>query len=244
MSDLHASVSGVNHLPRHCAKVEAMPNNGERPYRGIKADQRRAARRNALIEAGLDIIGEKGWPGLSLKGLCERAGLTERYFYESFAGLDAFRTALFDQVGDETAAAIVNAIDSSGTDPRATVGAIVNAVWQLLLEDPRRGRVAALQGIGDPTLLSRREQIQGHFEDVLTTRSADVFGLDPADPVTRVLSAAFVGAAYEIFLAAAGRATHRGAFGVLRIAYLGVQSRSAASAFAGRPTKPRPSRKT
>jgi len=177
-----------------------MSSHGERPYRGINADQRRAVRRNALIEAGLDIIGEKGWPGLNLKGLCERAGLTERYFYESFAGLDAFRTALFDQVGDETAAAIVDAIDSSGTDPRATVRAIVNAVWQLLLEDPRRGRVAALQGIGDPTLLTRREQIQGHFEDVLTTRGGEVFGLEPADPVTPVLSAAFVGAAYEIFL--------------------------------------------
>jgi AcrR family transcriptional regulator len=197
---LHASGVPVNQLPRHCAKVEAMSSHGERPYRGINADQRRAARRSALIEAGLDIIGEKGWPGLSLKGVCERAGLTERYFYESFSGLDAFRTALFDQVGDETAAAIVNAIDSSGTDQRATVEAIVNAVWQLLLEDPRRGRVAALRGIGDPTLLSRREQIQGHFEDVLTTRGGEVFGLDPADPVTPVLSAAFVGAAYEIFL--------------------------------------------
>jgi len=177
-----------------------MSSHGERPYRGIKADQRRSARRATLIEAGLDMIGEKGWPALSLKGLCERAGLTERYFYESFAGLDAFRTALFDQMGDETAAAIVNAIDSSGTDPRATVGAIVNAVWQLLLEDPRRGRVAALQGISDPTLLRRREEIQGHFEDVLTTRSAHVFGLHPADPASPVLSAAFVGAAYEIFL--------------------------------------------
>ena len=173
---------------------------GERPYGGVKADQRRSARRDALIEAGLDIIGEKGWQGLSLKGLCERAGLTERYFYESFGGLDAFRTALFDQVGDETAAAIVNAIDSSGTDSPATVAAIVNAVWQLLLEDPRRGRVAALQGVGDPTLLRRRGEIQGHFEDVLTTRGGEVFGLDPADPVTPVLSAAFVGAAYEIFL--------------------------------------------
>jgi AcrR family transcriptional regulator len=198
MSDSHVEDPRVNQPPQ-CAKVEAMSSHGERPYRGIRADQRRSARRNALIEAGLDIIGEKGWPALSLKGVCERAGLTERYFYESFAKLDAFRAALVDQVADETAAAIVNAIDSSGTDPRAALRAIVNAVWQLLLEDPRRGRVAAMEGIGDPTLLGRRESIEARFEDVLTTRSADVFGLDPADPATPVLSAAFVGAADEIF---------------------------------------------
>ena len=47
---------------------------GERPYGGVKADQRRSARRDTLIEAGLDIIGEKGWPGLSLKGLCDADG--------------------------------------------------------------------------------------------------------------------------------------------------------------------------
>ena len=56
-----------------------------------------------------------------------------------------------------------------------------------------------MESIGDPTLPSRREQIQAHFEHVLTTRSAHVFGLHPADPATLVLSAAFIGAAYEIF---------------------------------------------
>jgi len=145
------------------------------------------------------VIGVTGWPGLSLKGVCERAGLTERYFYQSFAGLSAFRTALLNLVAEETEAAIVEAINTPATTARETLRAVLDSVWRLLLDDPRRGRVAAMEGLDDLALQARRTTIEARFEHILTTRSAEVFELDPTDPATPVLAAYFVGAADEVF---------------------------------------------
>ena len=59
-----------------------------RSYRGIGADERVAARRAALVEAGLDCLHDDGLSGASVRSICARARLTPRYFYESFADLD------------------------------------------------------------------------------------------------------------------------------------------------------------
>src|SRR5687767_9668516 len=50
-----------------------------RPYKGVSADERRALRREQLMEAGLDVLGSEGIAGLTMTEVCARAGLTERY---------------------------------------------------------------------------------------------------------------------------------------------------------------------
>jgi AcrR family transcriptional regulator len=175
-----------------------MTSSSQRTYRGATADERRAARREALIDAGLDVIGESGWSGLSLKAVCERAELTERYFYESFAGLSAFRGALVDLVASETEDALVGAMRVQGSQ-RMVVERIVTAVWRLLLDDPRRGRVAAMDGLDDPSLQARRRSILSGFAQIVTERSDEVFGLGADDPASPIVAAAFVGAVDEVF---------------------------------------------
>jgi AcrR family transcriptional regulator len=178
--------------------AEPVTQPRQRTYRGATADERRTARREALIEAGLDVIGESGWNGLSLKAVCERAGLTERYFYESFAGLSAFRGALVDLVAGETEDALVGAMHAQGSQ-RTVIERIVTAVWRLLLDDPRRGRVAAMDGLDDLSLLARRRSILSGFAELVAERSEEVFGLGADDPASPIIAAAFVGAVDEVF---------------------------------------------
>ncbi|HET9877585.1 MAG TPA: TetR/AcrR family transcriptional regulator, partial [Mycobacterium sp.] len=71
-----------------------------RPYAGVDAADRLAARRARLLEAGLGLLGadRPQRTELTVRGICREAGLTARYFYESFADKDEFVSAVFDWV--------------------------------------------------------------------------------------------------------------------------------------------------
>ncbi len=119
--------STLNQEPQ-CVNIEAMsptePMRGGaadggvvRPYRGIPADARVAERRARLLAAALDEIAGGGVAALSVRAICARAGLTRRYFYESFGDLDALLLAAFDDLHGEIADAIVAALAPSAARP-------------------------------------------------------------------------------------------------------------------------------
>src|ERR1700750_1425158 len=60
-----------------------------RPYGGLAMAERVAARRARFIEAGTELFGTQGFRGATVRGICAAAGLTDRYFYESFETLEA-----------------------------------------------------------------------------------------------------------------------------------------------------------
>jgi AcrR family transcriptional regulator len=53
-----------------------------------------------LIEAGIRVFGSGGYHAATVKGLCQEAGLTERYFYESFTNAEALFTACYLHITD------------------------------------------------------------------------------------------------------------------------------------------------
>lgn len=80
---------------RHNRAVTSEPPR-TRPYRGVPADQRRARRRAALMEAGLELLGTRGWAATTVRQVCAEAGLNDRYFYENFPDRDALLLAIID----------------------------------------------------------------------------------------------------------------------------------------------------
>jgi AcrR family transcriptional regulator len=125
-------------------------------YRGVPADERRAERRERLLDAGLDLLGTEGWQATTVRGVCERARLNPRYFYESFSGLDELLVAVFDRIAEELVGAVVAAIERSPDDPEATARAAIGGFVELLTEDPRKGRVAVVEAMGSEALMRRR----------------------------------------------------------------------------------------
>jgi AcrR family transcriptional regulator len=109
--------------PKHAPPV--------RPYGGVSAPERVALRRAALLDAGLELFGTEGYARTRVKDLCRQAGLTDRYFYESFAGTDELFLAVFDRIIDELFVAVAEAVavadarvvpqlrGGSGTSPRS-----------------------------------------------------------------------------------------------------------------------------
>src|SRR6201998_896203 len=65
-----------------------------RSYGGVPAEERRATRRGALIEAALDLFAEGGVRAVSKRAVCARARLNDRYFYEHFTDSDALLEAI------------------------------------------------------------------------------------------------------------------------------------------------------
>ncbi|RYY79538.1 MAG: TetR/AcrR family transcriptional regulator [Moraxellaceae bacterium] len=69
-----------------------------RIYAGIDLTTRKAERKMRFIEAGIKIIGTNGYRSATLRVLCSEAGLTERYFYESFCSTEALFLAVLDHL--------------------------------------------------------------------------------------------------------------------------------------------------
>ncbi|WP_162528697.1 TetR/AcrR family transcriptional regulator [Mycolicibacterium sp. CBMA 361] len=69
----------------------------------MTADQRREERRNKFLDAGLDILRNDGLAKVTVVGVCAKAGVTDRYFYESFDSRDVLLDALFDKLAADAA---------------------------------------------------------------------------------------------------------------------------------------------
>src|SRR6476620_10173510 len=90
-----------------------------RAYGGISADERIAVRRAKLLDAGLELFGTRGFRATGVKDVCREAGVTDRYFYESFNDGRALFLAVFDRLTDELFRAVAEAVVAAGPDPEA-----------------------------------------------------------------------------------------------------------------------------
>ncbi|MEO6794772.1 MAG: TetR/AcrR family transcriptional regulator [Mycobacterium sp.] len=115
--------------------------SGARPYGGVDAADRLAMRRARLLEAGLDLLGADvpEIAEVTVRGICRQAGLTARYFYESFADKDEFVSAVFDSVIADLAAKTQSMVNAAPPDQQTRAG-IANIV-RTVAGDARIGRL-------------------------------------------------------------------------------------------------------
>jgi AcrR family transcriptional regulator len=158
-------------------------------YRGVPAEERRAERRERLLDAGLEILGSEGWQTTTVRGVCEQARLNPRYFYESFSGLDELLVAVFDRIAAEAVDAVLQAVGEHPGDPAATARATIGAFVELMTEDPRKGRVAFVEAMGSEALMRRRLDTLQQFAELVSAYARDTYGPDAGDEETAQLTA-------------------------------------------------------
>lgn len=121
-----------------------------RPYGGVQADTRRLERRVRLIEAGLDIIGTRGYHLSTIRDICAQSGLSERYFYESFKGMGGLFEAIYAELHTELQRRVMGAFmsaDALQADPMKLAEAAVVAWLSFLKEDARRARILLIDAV-------------------------------------------------------------------------------------------------
>ncbi|PRX43443.1 TetR family transcriptional regulator [Prauserella shujinwangii] len=149
-----------------------------RTYGGMSGDDRRAERRTALIEAGLELLGARdGERALTVRGVCRQAGLAARYFYESFADRDALAVAVHDHVVEGIAAATLEAVQAAPPDAEAKTRAGLGRLVRAVAEDPRRGRLLFSPAPGATVLAQRRVESTRWFVALLGLQAREFYGM-------------------------------------------------------------------
>src|ERR1700676_2886142 len=86
-----------------------------RLYRGVSPSERRAQRRDRLLQAGLEVFGTNGYAASSIRAICAEASLNSRYFYESFSGREELLYHVYTDIVHEIASAVLTATAHAAT---------------------------------------------------------------------------------------------------------------------------------
>jgi AcrR family transcriptional regulator len=171
-----------------------------RRYRGMAIEERKAMRRQQLLEAGLQVFGDVGFHGATVRLICAQAGLTERYFYESFTNSEDLLCAVYQQHMQLQQARILDAVMQTSRSPEAMIEAGLRAFFKLAQEIPAGARVQFVEVLGvSPRVDNLYRQSVENFATLMRTLNREIL---PASIVLggdeETLSIGLVGAAVGI----------------------------------------------
>ncbi len=99
-------------------------------------------RRANLLDAAREIWAGQGWAAVTMRGVCARARLTDRYFYESFPDRDALLVAVAQEVRAEAVSNVLAAVQSYVDEsPLARLRAILTAVVGFVADNPGTAQI-------------------------------------------------------------------------------------------------------
>jgi AcrR family transcriptional regulator len=173
-----------------------------RVYGGVSADERVEVRRQRLMDAALELIGTEGWSGTSVRAICRAAGLTPRFFYESFDDLDALAVAVFDDISVRATAAILEAVRDAPDEPAAQANAAIATFVDQVTQDPRRARVVFAEALGNEALARRRLQAMRAMAKLIADHGRLAYSAAPeADTLVEITASLLAGGLAELLIA-------------------------------------------
>jgi AcrR family transcriptional regulator len=133
----------------------AVTEKERRRYGGASFEDRLSERRERLIRAAVEVFGRAGREEGTVAAICAAAGLTARYFYESFPSRDALFLEVYRVVQGELLAQVERARDTADPVRGGLTGfyaalAEHPGLARVFLLDPH-GREAAMQAAGRET---------------------------------------------------------------------------------------------
>ncbi|MGH2905602.1 MAG: TetR/AcrR family transcriptional regulator [Solirubrobacterales bacterium] len=178
--------------------VELSARRG-RTYGGLTAEQRTAARRERLIDAGIEVFGTDGYRAATIRGVIRASGLGERYFYENFDDLDDLMVMVCERIHDEVMNESLLAVVGAGDDPVEQIRAGLTAFITAITRDPRRAQIKLLEmaGAGDAVRQRRREGMLAMADLVLLRAPA---GLGARGLDKRMVALGLIGAVNELLI--------------------------------------------
>ena len=115
--------------------------NKERQFKGLSLTERKHARREKLIEAGIETYGIQGFFSVTVKDVCNEAKLTERYFYESFKKSEDLFQNIFLKLIETLQQNVMQSVMQAAPDPAKMIDAGLGALLRTLKDDPRLARI-------------------------------------------------------------------------------------------------------
>ncbi len=149
-----------------------------------------------ILDALADIVGEKGYPGLTVTEIARRANVSNKTFYEHFAGKREAYLAAGRTGGEWGFQAAVEAYAAHAGDWPRAVAAGLEAYLRYLAVEPGHARLGFVDIFtADPEVLALRDETVAAFVAYLDPG----FELAHADrPVPRIAPDAIGGAIWEL----------------------------------------------
>ncbi len=172
-----------------------------RRYRGLTAAQRRAQRREQLLEVGLDLFGTQGYAKTPIRAVCAAAAMNSRHFYESFTSREDLLYHVYERVVHEIVLAAAEETGKVDTlEGKARAG--LRAGWTIVTDDPRKARVVAVEVVGVSDRLDRlRRDIRHTLADLTANNALSITGGGMKYRLDPVLTArTLIGGVVEILI--------------------------------------------
>jgi AcrR family transcriptional regulator len=134
-------------MSRHVSEggsITPMPRN----YGGVSPEARRQERRQRLVDAGLEVFGTRGLRQSTMRDICARARLTDRYFYESFANVQEAFEGVYTYLRTQLLARLHVAMAAVHPDEVKVAEEGLRAFFEFVREDPRRARIMLIDVLG------------------------------------------------------------------------------------------------
>ena len=172
-----------------------------RTYGGVSGEERAAGRRVRLLDAGLERFGTHGWAATGVKDICREAGLTDRYFYESFDDRLALFTAVFDRATADLLAGVAQAVAVVEPEPRTQISAAIETFVSALAADPRVARVIFREaGAAGAEADAHMRATLRQFAALIVETARPHLHRDVSEHVLRMGSLALVGAMEQVII--------------------------------------------
>ena len=172
------------------------PTTARKRYRGPDVEARRAERCRLLIEAATEVYGRNGYRHCGVKQVCDAAGLTQRYFYESFNHSDELLIACYEQVARRVRELNMAAAESAGSDPMERSRAMLRAYFQFLKDEPNLARLMLIDIRGISPEVDRAIERALHASSEDMTRAL----AQPGQHFDEMLQAGILGGVIHIAL--------------------------------------------
>ncbi|WP_449371962.1 TetR/AcrR family transcriptional regulator [Arthrobacter psychrolactophilus] len=135
-----------------------------RVYSGQRPEDRTLERYGRLIAAGIEVFGTVGYATAKVKTICQSAGLSERYFYESFSSKEQLLTTVYDHLASELMRQVLESLRVRGMSLLNAVHAGMATVVNFMLDDPRHAQIILVEIVGvSPELEAKRHESMTNF---------------------------------------------------------------------------------
>src|SRR5271163_111721 len=179
------------------ASLEQAP----RRYRGLTPSERRAERRERLLEAGLELFGTQGYTNTSIRAVSAAASMNVRHFYESFSSREDLLYQVYERIVHEIVLAAADATGKVDTiEGKARAG--LRAGWTIVTEDRRKARIVTMEIVGVSDRLNRlRRDIRHTLADLTARNALSIAGSDIEYRLNPVLTArTLIGGVVEVLI--------------------------------------------
>ncbi len=174
-------------------------SKSDRIYGGESLADRQAKRRHQFLQAGHELFGTIGFRQTTVRLLCKQAGLTDRYFYESFPSLEALLEAVYLQAIDDVKMQIMLAVaNSAGQSVDIMIERVLDAFFRTV-ESPKMARIIWLEVLGvSPHIDGVYNAALQNFAELFRQLSLSTYpDLDLSEDEIQVLALGMIGAVSE-----------------------------------------------